>query len=28
LDNSDHTIESGVEAALEILKAQGLEIED
>jgi CMP/dCMP kinase len=26
LDNSDHTIESGVEAALEILKEQGLEI--
>ena len=26
LDNSDHTIESGVEAALEILKQQGLEI--
>lgn len=28
LDNSDHTIESGVEAALEILKEQGLEIGD
>jgi cytidylate kinase len=27
LDNSDHTIESGVEAALEILKEQGLEIQ-
>lgn len=26
LDNSDHTIESGVEAAIEILKQQGLEI--
>jgi CMP/dCMP kinase len=26
LDNSDHTIESGVEAAIEILKEQGLEI--
>jgi cytidylate kinase len=26
LDNSDHSIESGVEAALEILKQQGLEI--
>ncbi len=26
LDNSDHTIESGVEAALDILKQQGLEI--
>jgi len=25
LDNSEHTIESGLEAALEILKAQGLE---
>lgn len=28
LDNSDHTIESGVEAALEILREQGLVIED
>jgi CMP/dCMP kinase len=26
LDNSDHTIESGVEAAIEILKQQGLKI--
>lgn len=26
LDNSDHTIESGVEAALEILRKQGLEV--
>lgn len=26
LDNSDHTIESGVEAALEILRQQGLEV--
>ncbi len=26
LDNSDHTIESGVEAAIEILKQQGLEV--
>jgi CMP/dCMP kinase len=26
LDNSDHTIESGVEAALEILKKQGLNV--
>ena len=28
LDNSDHTIESGLEAALEILKQQGLAIPD
>lgn len=28
LDNSDHTIESGVAAALEILRQQGLEIPD
>jgi len=28
LDNSDHTIESGVEAALEILRQQGLKIEE
>lgn len=27
LDNSDHTIESGVEAAIEILREQGLEID-
>lgn len=27
LDNSDHTIESGVEAALEILRQQGLDID-
>jgi len=27
LDNSDHTIESGVEAALEILRQQGLKID-
>jgi cytidylate kinase len=26
LDNSDHTIESGVDAAIEILKLQGLEV--
>lgn len=28
LDNSDHTIESGVDAAIEILRQQGLEIPD
>ena len=28
LDNSDHTIESGVEAALEILKQQGLQVSE
>jgi cytidylate kinase len=28
LDNSDHTIESGVEAAIDILRQQGLEIPD
>ena len=28
LDNSDHTIESGVDAAIEILREQGLVIED
>jgi cytidylate kinase len=28
LDNSDHTVESGVEAALEILRQQGLPLDD